>query len=929
MHSSELDSITWKLMAPTRALESAFDAWARGNASEADVSDQYVRLGNEFISARSKLALGGVPTDDLIDVPQQLRVVLEEALALDCSAEVAERFDPQIRGIMAQLFHQLKAKQLKLSPHQSSPIIQQSVSQPSQTVVQQPQATSQDSRQATAGWGNSTNEHYLPHHRQRPSQHQKQASTGSHPQPRAHSRSSSHHSETQAAPPSNTSYSTRMRALSNFDQSEPSHTSQVASNPPPIPVPKPPQDKLNDEDALSLLQRHGALERQASRRYSTRQISRMINGSASEQMSLPTTDIHKTFNAPDHRDFSVRKEARPDIKLSESSTLPETPEQSIHRKASLSRRSHRGSLLSGPRSGDQSFVDPSAKNSPQDSKQDPDASTVIHAPATSPTPSVRSRRSVSGHVGSLATIPASPGKFVSDNDFPVFLRLGNSIRKTNLTRPPSIAAIRLKFVEVCTYIHSGDETFPVITLQDPQSQINYEVTEATVSDVVEGSLLTLKVKTVEELSMEAELKEIKTCIKDLHSKFSSGASFQGAHAISSRNSVNKSNMPSSPPYSGAVTSGRFSSPVLTGEGKFKLEKAAPPLKEIPVDKQEMVNREIVLIKQLSSKTISALKAEIQSLKLEVKELSTSTAAQTVVDRRAMSKIKEDMEADSQDLLSQMENLSDIIDAQRVAIGAHGVRYPQNEIEKVRRQLANWSAEFEKSEEFIVNEKPVWKKTWQAELNNVIEDQEWLKSLDLLYADLRSDLEQSVKTFELVCEANALPRKVNMRQGVPIAPPIKPGEEHAVANAVFHEISALNFNHEERAEAVQRAERLHRARLALRSEEFEDELNSFVADTKLKPNGGFHELERRMREREEEARTLGEQSEAEARLAREKLKQERKAKRLAESTGSAGDVWHDPPSEINESPDPKTESSSHANVKTGENPEANAQKTESQ
>lgn len=923
MHSSELDSITWKLMAPTRALESAFNAWAHGNASEAEVSDQYVRLGNEFISAKSKLALGGVPTDDLIDIPYQLRLVLEEALALDCSAEVAEKFDPQIRTIMAQLFHQLKAKQLKLSSH-TNPMIQKPSQQSSQ--VMRPGVASHDPRPEIAGRTSSAQGRFLSHQRQRPPQHPKQTSAGLQSQARSQSHASSHQPEIQAAPPVNTCYSPRMRAYSSVDQSDPSHAGQVAPNPPPIPVPILPQDDFKDEDALSLLQRHGALERQASKRYSTRQISRMINGSASEQMSLPTTGVHKTFNSPDHRDTSVRLETRRDIRVSEAVTTPETPEQSIHRKASLSRRSLRGAFLSGPMSESQNSGDYSAKGSSQDSKQISEATPEIHVPLASPTPSIRTRRSVSAHAGSLATIPASPGKTKLENEFSVFLRLGNSIRKASLTRPASIAAIRLKFVEVCTYIHSGDETFPEITLQDPQSQINYDVTEATVSDVVEGSLLTLKVKAPEELSIEAELKEIKTCIKDLTSKIGNGGTSHGARGLFSRNSISRSNLPSSSPHS-TVGSSNIASPVRTGEGKLNLEKPGSFTKDLPQDKQEMISREITLIKQLSSKTISILKAEIQSLKSEVKELSISTAAQTVVDRRAMSKIKKNMEADSQELLSQMENLSDIIDAQRVAIGTHGVRYPHNEIEKVRRQLANWSAEFEKSEEFIINEKPIWKKTWQAELNNVIEDQEWLKSLDLLYADLRSDLEQSVKTFELVCEANALPRKANVRHGMPIAPPIKPGEEQAVANAVFHEISALNFNHEERAEAVQRAERLHRARLALRSEEFEDELNSFVADTKLKPNGGFQELERRRKEREEEARVLGEQSEAEARKARELLKQERKAKRMAdaaEPAQSEGDVWHDSLSEINEPTETKDAPSPRSNATSDQIPGSNGQ-----
>lgn len=80
-------------------------------ASETDISDAYVQLGNEFKVACRAFSNAGVDVSDLGDVPHSLRIVLEEALCESPSQESLDKFLPSIREIIVSLLQNLKTKQ--------------------------------------------------------------------------------------------------------------------------------------------------------------------------------------------------------------------------------------------------------------------------------------------------------------------------------------------------------------------------------------------------------------------------------------------------------------------------------------------------------------------------------------------------------------------------------------------------------------------------------------------------------------------------------------------------------------------------------------------------------------------------------------------------------------------------------------------------
>ncbi len=113
-----------RLLVATKQLIETLTLWSRRQATETDVSDVYVKLGNEFNIARTCFERAGIEMaysssadlfndSDLADIPSQLRQVLETCLARDASTRVLEIYLPKVREIVINLLQGLKRKQAR------------------------------------------------------------------------------------------------------------------------------------------------------------------------------------------------------------------------------------------------------------------------------------------------------------------------------------------------------------------------------------------------------------------------------------------------------------------------------------------------------------------------------------------------------------------------------------------------------------------------------------------------------------------------------------------------------------------------------------------------------------------------------------------------------------------------------------------------
>ncbi|KAF8449259.1 hypothetical protein L210DRAFT_945143 [Boletus edulis BED1] len=103
--------IVHDLIQDMKALESALHRWSRGQATSKDVSDCYVQFGVEFNAVIHAFESYDIPTSDLHAIPTQLRSALEECLGESPSLNALDRYLPEIRRLLGDVLHGLRAKQ--------------------------------------------------------------------------------------------------------------------------------------------------------------------------------------------------------------------------------------------------------------------------------------------------------------------------------------------------------------------------------------------------------------------------------------------------------------------------------------------------------------------------------------------------------------------------------------------------------------------------------------------------------------------------------------------------------------------------------------------------------------------------------------------------------------------------------------------------
>ena len=354
------------MLIATKQLLETLTQWSRQTATEAEVSDVYVRLGYEFNIACRAFTSIGVETADLGPVPDLLRSILEDTLSQEASPASLDKFLPRIRDIIINLLHGLKKKQQRLrsrqqardgtsSRHSSGGSTTSSVDTGITMLEDGPAQRSSGRRSARRNGPAETLQHEdqqgLPPRissyqdgRVSPMRQDSLASTYAAEQmPNDDHQRTPPHSRSGSSMSSNTMQNLPVLSPSSEAVTIPSQSYPMPSQsyPPPgdaaqFPAPPPPP---KEQDALGALQRSGDLERRASRRYSAYQLSRHLGGSQGGVSMLPQA---QTSPAP-NRGREVRESMnavriRPSLLHSRQRSANRLPDSSPVRHNAVSRR---------------------------------------------------------------------------------------------------------------------------------------------------------------------------------------------------------------------------------------------------------------------------------------------------------------------------------------------------------------------------------------------------------------------------------------------------------------------------------------------------------------------------------------------------------------------------------------------------------------
>ncbi|KAH8897764.1 AIP3-domain-containing protein [Thozetella sp. PMI_491] len=871
---SQIEKSVTHLLVATKQLLETLTQWSRGQATDSQVSDVYVRLGYEFNMACRAFTAINVDTSDLGNVPELLRNILEATLSQEASVESLEKYLPKIRDIIINLLHGLKRKQQRLRQKQSRGADGSSgdASGPARTTSTSTMGSMNSGLTTLLDEGIDSNG-YRPDlgdgkgtgSPTRRIQSQRDQSRGS-----LNSEQSSLSSNTMQNIPVLPPYPGDEATIPGGPSA--SDLSSLDNFPPP-----PPPPKQSQQSALAALQRGGDLERRASRRYSAYQIQKHLGGAGGVPMLPPQTtpipnrgrgEIRESMRAMQARDgrhnrnqsSTSRTGAADSSPVRVPSRVSEEPESSTQDPAA-------GSESPLAQTPEDKYPKPSAtlKGPPMDmlpimgvEEDEPEA-----------TPEKKSARPA---MRVQTTPEKQPSSFMLENSPPLptkeltlFLQYKSKVKKFVLPEGESelsIGRLQLAFIEKFSWnTQQNGVDLPEIYIQDPVSGVRHELED--LGDVKDRTVLVLNVEALDEVKRHIDeglgsLKEMVQSVK--HNVDEQGAALQRVSDRQQETAKDVARLAAAPP---TIMTPPADSPKSMGSMSRKLNPSQ-------ASEIQSLRRDLAVLRQTYSNFQSDIQGSMSALRNKANNVKLSAAKLKVPDVEGDSGHayvvggRKQLNTDSDRLVTKVDDLQDLVEDLRKDVVHRGVRPLPRQLESVAKDITMLTKELKRMEDYMKSEKPIWTKIWEKELEDVCQGRDELRVMEDLLIDLQDDLEKASETFALVEQATKEQMKDTGTGGAAIVGRQFSRGLNSLGNSgvdpsmakegVLGEVRALQPNHEDRLEAIERAEKLRQKELESRSDNpLKKELTNFVEEGKLKKSGGFEEVERARKAKDERIR----------------------------------------------------------------------------
>ncbi|KAI5457317.1 actin interacting protein 3-domain-containing protein [Mariannaea sp. PMI_226] len=867
MPLSQIEKSVTHLLVATKQLLETLTQWSRGQATDAQVSDVYVRLGYEFNMACRAFTAINVDTSDLGNVPDLLRHILEATLSQEASSESLERYLPRIRDIIINLLHGLKRKQQRLRQRQarerdsSAPDRTTSVStvgsgtsgltnmleEGLENGFQPPSQSTEPTANAPTGVNQS------PSRRFKGERDQSRASVGS--------EQSSLSSNTMQSMPVVPPYPDNDSTM----PSVPSTELNIDSFPPP---PPPPPD--NTSSALAALQKGGDLERRASRRYSQYQISKHLGGANGVPLLPPQNSPVPNRGRKEARESLRAVQTRESLRHNRN-----TSTQSLRSAAANAAAAEASPVRIPSRVAEEPApAELPAANPPAAKKQDENFNprATLNGPPTDPifdqddeevkqeTPIVKAKQAQE-----LPPTPPPKGgeeaSYFQDSppptptkDLTLFLQYKSKVKKFFLPEGRdelSIGRLQLAFIEKFSWnTQQNGADLPEIYIQDPVSGVRHELED--LADVQDRTVLVLNVEALDEVkrhfddgiaSLTKIVRDVKQTVDD------QGVAIQRVSERQQEAANEMARMALAP----AATP--------TPDGSKALPSPGRKLNAGHIGELQSLRRDLAVIRQTYSKFQAEIQDSMSTIRNKAASVKTLAAKATIPDLEGdagyayVSGGRKQLNADSDRLVGKVDDLQDLIEDLRKDVVHRGVRPLPRQLETVAKDITLLTKELMKMEEYMAQEKPLWTKIWEKELEDVCQGRDELRLMEDLLVDLRDDLEKASETFNLVEQATKEQMKDNgTGASAGNARQFSRGlsnlgnsvDQNAAKEGVLGEVRALQPNHEDRLEAIERAEKLRQKELANRR-------GNPLHHEILKKSGGFEEVERARKAKDDRIR----------------------------------------------------------------------------
>ena len=795
------------------------------------MSDVYVRLGYEFNIACRAFSAIGVDTSDLGPVPDMLRTILEDTLSQEASQASLDKYLPKIRDIIINLLHGLKKKQQRLRqkgsgssrdpggggavppPRQGSVASNNSAEmQLSQQLDDMPaRGSSSRSSAQRQGSGDVAMPELPPRTTSVPGRQSPRRANNLSPQNSVHQSRSNENMMFGSGSSTSSDTMQNIPVIAPYPETDTIPTNQTYE---PFqhdrsPSAEPPRPPSKQNDALSALQKSGDLERRASRRLSSYQISKQLGASMNGIAPIPPAqnspipnrgrDVKESLSAVRSRGSVLHSRARSKNQREagyepspnrvhevrriseEPSVLQEKEDLQPPPKLSLQEGQLESPIVKTPEDKLASYPFPETPQSPDKFHatlngpiQEPFYSETtpsqnLGKPKTEAPARSTSRRA--GIVGEQRTPPPSQyvpeGSPESGKELTLFLQYKSKIKKFVLPDGGdlSLARLQLAFIEKFAWnTQNNGADLPEIYIQDPVSGVRHELED--LSDIKERSVLVLNVEALDEVKKHIDdgigglrkvVEVIRTGMEDQQS------ALQRVSDRQQETAKELAGIAAAPPPAPPAPSSQPTTATCAVSSKDK----SSQLSEIT-----KLRRDLAVVRQTYSSFVSDVNASMTTIRTKATSVKKTAADSAIPEmdsntgRAYVDKGKKQLSDDSEKIVNRVDDLQDLVEDLRKDVVSRGVRPLPRQLENVSKDISVATADLKKLQEYLRREKPVWTKIWEKELQVVCDDRDLLTMQEELATDLEDDLEKAAATFALVEQATKQQKPTKTRRRTP-------------------------------------------------------------------------------------------------------------------------------------------------------------------
>ncbi|KAH6915869.1 bud site selection protein 6 [Coprinopsis sp. MPI-PUGE-AT-0042] len=489
------------------------------------------------------------------------------------------------------------------------------------------------------------------------------------------------------------------------------------------------------------------------------------------------------------------------------------------------------------------------------------------------------------HAPESRAAPA-PDTSSSPSRITVFLQLGREVKKANIEPGLSFSSLRVLFVDKFSY-NPGQENFPAIYIRDPSSGVQYELED--VEEVKDKCLLSLNIEPLDQIKqhIDTQISSLSQDIKDLKTVVAS----QPKQAFSMIPDITGHPMAESTPRPARPTDRQFAQvarrlsrfvgdhnvsammmdqfqtsppppipnhvlPQMTGQSLQAQMTGASVLSEYSArvvvdlktqfDEVQNLRRDLGILRQIYSEFMKQTKDTLSTLRNQTTSVKQLAVTNVGGARGYIDTGKRKLDVRSQDVLTEVEKLQDTVERIRDDVVKRNTTPKPLYFKNIKKDIDATAAELESLREHIKTVKPMWKKTWEEELQNIVEEQQFLVHQEEFLNDLIEDHKAVLEVYGHVDQIVNLKGPQSNSHGrvrTRTFQPPPPEEGHNGLSTVMLQIRGAAVDPERRLKAIEENQKNRELERNAKQDDLQAELHEFVEHKKLRMTGGAEEVER--------------------------------------------------------------------------------------